>query len=197
MLEYLKNIDTHLLLFINGHHNSFWDAVMWQLSSKLFWIPFYIILLTYLIYKYKKHSWILIISIVLVVVLSDQVSSHYIKHLVERLRPTHEPALKGMIHILKNYTGGSFGFVSSHTANSFGLATFLSLLFRNRIFTVFAFIWATSISYSRIYLGVHYPGDVLGGIIVGILISFLVFWILSKIVRIKPESIQFKKNVDN
>ena len=197
MLEYLKNIDTQLLLFINGHHNSFWDAVMWQLSSKLFWVPFYVILLAYLIYKYKKHSWILILSIVLVVVLADQVSSHLIKHLVERLRPTHEPTLNGMVHILKNYRGGSFGFVSSHAANSFGLATFLSLLFKNRTFTLFVFVWATSIAYSRIYLGVHYPGDVLGGIAVGILISCLIFWILTMIIQIKPDSIQFKKNADN
>jgi undecaprenyl-diphosphatase len=197
MLEYLKHIDTQLFLFINGHHNTFWDAIMWQLSSKVFWVPFYAILLAYLIYRYKKHSWVLIISIVLVVVLADQVSSHLIKHWVERLRPSHEPALQGLVHTLRNYSGGSFGFVSSHTANSFGLALFLSLLFKNRLFTTFVFIWAASIAYSRIYLGVHYPGDILGGIVVGMFISWLVFWILTQIIRIKPESIQLKQNADN
>lgn len=188
MLDFLKNIDTQLLLIINGHHNSFCDAFMWQASGKYFWFPF-ILVIAYIIFKYRKQSWVIFLSIAILILLTDQISSHLLKNLVERLRPSHEPSLQGMLHFMKNYQGGLYGFVSSHAANSFGLALFLSLLFRNKIFTVSIFIWATTVSYSRIYLGVHYPGDVLGGIIIGLSVGSLVYWLIAKFLKnIKNDS---------
>jgi undecaprenyl-diphosphatase len=189
MLDYLKNIDSQLLLFINGHHNSFWDAFMWQASGKYFWFPF-ILVIGYIIYKYRKQSWIIFLSVAVLVVLTDQISSHLIKNLVERLRPTHEPSLQGLIHIINNYQGGLYGFVSSHAANSFGLTIFFSLLFRNKFFTMGIFAWTAIISYSRMYLGVHYPGDILGGMLVGFLCGYMVFIIMNKILKtVKKDSV--------
>ena len=180
MLETLKNIDTQLFLAINSHHNAMFDSIMWFCSGKLSWLPFYILLLAYIIYKYRKQSIFIILGIALMIAISDQISSGLIKNLVERLRPSHEPALEGLIHFVNGYMGGKYGFVSSHAANSFALALFTSLIFRNKIFTYSIFIWATVVAYSRIYLGVHYPGDVLGGIVVGTFSAILVFYLLKK-----------------
>ena len=181
MLEFLKSIDTQVLLFVNGHNSPFWDSVMWQISGKYLWLPLYLGLLAYIIYKYQKQSWIILISIALVILMSDQIASHLIKNLAERLRPTHNLAIKDLIHVVNGYTGGKYGFVSSHASNTFGLAIFLTLLFKKKWFGYCIMLWAAIVSFSRIYLGVHYPGDILGGAIVGLFSGIFVFGLLVKI----------------
>lgn len=130
----------------------------------------------YLIIKqYKKQSWIIIPVIILSVALADSLSVVMFKNVFMRLRPSHNPAFEGIIHIVNGYKGGDYGFVSSHAANTFALAIslmhFLKLKFR--LFPVFIISWAALVSYSRIYLGVHYPADVLCGALFGSLIAFI------------------------
>ncbi len=183
MLETLQHLDTQLFLFLNGIHNGFWDFVMYWVSDKLIWIPLYLYFL-YLIYKYyKKDMLYILLAIVLLIVASDQISVHLFKNVFMRLRPCHNPELEGLIHLVKGQCGGQYSFISSHATNHFAIATFLSLLLRGKIkyFSISIFIWATVIAYSRIYLGVHYPGDVVAGIIVGTVIG-LIIWQLYKVV---------------
>lgn len=184
MIELLNRIDTQLFLWLNSFHNPFFDNIMWLASGKLTWLPLYFIFLVFLIIKYKKDCWLPILGIALVILLSDQISSGLIKPLAERLRPSHEPSLQGLVHLVNAYKGGKYGFVSSHAANSFGLAVFFVLLVRRRWFTVSILIWAAIVSYSRVYLGVHYPGDIIGGALVGslsaLLVSIPVQWAFAK-----------------
>ncbi len=186
IIDLLKLWDTNLFLFLNGLHSSFFDEFMYVFSQKLTWIPLYISVL-YIVIKYwkSKSIWI-IIALVLCIVISDQVSSTIIKDLVQRPRPSHAENLKGLVHLVYNYGGGRFGFVSSHAANSFGFALLSSLLFKKRIYTIAIFGWAILTAYSRIYLGVHYPLDVFGGILVGSLAAIFCFWALRKF---RPASI--------
>ena len=175
MLETLKQIDTSLFLFLNGIHSPFWDIIMWHISGKLEWIPLYVFFLFLIIRKYKmKAVWVLL-AIVLVITLADQISVKLFKEQFERLRPCHNPEIQHLVHRVNNKCGGKYGFVSSHASNSFALAMFLSLLFRKRLFVGLIFFWATVVSYSRIYLGVHYPGDILGGAILGVLIGWGIY----------------------
>ena len=173
MMETLKYWDTQLFLFLNGKHNGFWDFVMFWASDKLIWIPLYLFFV-FLVYRYYKRKtiWVLLATVV-VIALSDLVSVHLFKNVFMRLRPCHEPQLEGLVHLVKDKCGGQFGFISSHATNHFAIATFLSVLLGNKIkyFTFLILLWALVISYSRIYLGVHYPGDVLGGIIIGSVIG--------------------------
>lgn len=177
MLEQLLELDKEIFICLNGHNSPFWDSVMLFITDKLVWIPLYAYLL-YLIFKdYGKQGWIIAAGIVLTIVLADQVTSTIMKPYFARLRPSHEPSLQSLIHIVNNYKGGKYGFASSHAANTFGIATFLFLLFRKtRKWIIMLFVWATVVTYSRIYLGVHYPGDILVGAIVGIISAFLGFY---------------------
>jgi undecaprenyl-diphosphatase len=188
MIDTLSHVDTQLFLFFNGYHSGFWDIVMWHISGKWEWIPFYILLLCFVVRRYKLNSFWILLSIALVITLADSISSQIIKDSVHRLRPSHNPGLESLIHIVNNYRGGTYGFVSSHAANTFAVAVFLSLLLKNKWFSVSIFIWATIVSYSRIYIGVHYPGDVLGGAILGSVLSIMVFKIYSAVEKryIKP-----------
>ena len=167
-------------------HSEFWDFVMYWLSDKYIWIPLYLFLLFLVIKKYKTSSWKVVLLVIVVLVLSDQISSHLLKNLIQRPRPCHEISLAGMVRTLNNGCGGAYGFVSSHAANSFAIATFLVIIIGKtyRFFTPLILIWAAMVSYSRIYLGVHYPGDVLCGTLLGIAIGIgmgkLHFYLINK-----------------
>jgi len=177
----LSTVDTNIFLSLNGFHNAFCDTFMFLTSEKLVWIPLYAVILFLFIKNYGKNAIWLAIALILSVVIADQIASGLIKNLVERLRPSQDSSLNGLVHTVNGERGGRYGFVSSHAANMFAVAVFSSLVFRERIFSALIIIWAITISYSRIYLGVHYPGDVLGGIIVGTLTAIFLYFLLTKI----------------
>ena len=177
--EIIKGLDTQLFLAINGLHSSYFDNFMWVISAKLIWIPLYLSVLYLLIRTFKKDSIWIILSVILCIVISDQVASGLLKELVKRLRPSHVDNLKAVIHLVKGYDGGLYGFASSHAANSAGLAVITSLIFRNRLYTFSMLAWALLVSYSRIYLGVHYPGDILGGMVIGVMAALFCFFVLN------------------
>ena len=187
MFDKLKEWDTQLFLYLNGKHNSFSDVIMYWASDKLFWIPFYIVLLIIVIKHFKKRSILILLHIAALITASDQVSSNLIKNTVKRLRPSHEAAIQDLIHLSKAGAGGTYGFVSSHASNSFALFVFLSFILPASFkpLKYILLFWALLVGYSRIYVGVHYPGDVvfgaLLGSILGWLLSRLYFYIAAKV----------------
>ncbi len=180
IIDLIKGLDTQLFLIINGLHSTFFDNFMWIVSAKLSWIPLYLSVLYLLIRTFKKNAVWIILSVVLCIVISDQIASGLLKELVKRLRPSHVDSLKSVIHLVKGYEGGLYGFASSHASNSAGLAVITSLIFRNRLYTLSILGWALLVSYSRIYLGVHYPLDILGGITIGVLSAFFCYGLIQK-----------------
>ncbi len=175
MIEYLDELDANALLAINGLNDAFQDMFWWMVSAKWASALLVLAMLWILLHKNRRHALLVLAMLVLAVLVADQVSSGLIKHLVERLRPTHDPDLESMVHVINDYRGGMYGFVSSHAANSFAVATLISFIMRQRLVTFSLFTWAVLQCYSRMYLGVHYPGDILGGIIVGLLAGWLVW----------------------
>ena len=193
ILQTLDTLDKQWLLALNNDYPGFWDGLMYGISDKLTWIPFYIALIYILIKSLKKQSWLIILALIVCIIIADQVSSGLIKELVHRLRPSRNPELENAVCLLKGYRGGKYGFVSSHAANSFGLALLTSLFFRNRKYTISVFLWAAVVAYSRIYLGVHYPGDVIGGALVGVGAALLVYWLFTKTI---PDKVAFIKSAE-
>jgi len=177
MMDWLLELDARLFLFLNGLNSESMDSVMWWISGKTTWWPFYVLLLSWLGWKKGWQLAPMILFIILVVTLTDQVSVHLFKNVFQRLRPCHEPSLEGLVHLVNNKCGGKYGFVSSHAANTFGVATLLFLWVSRNWFTSLMITWALLVGYSRIYLGVHYPGDVVFGSLLGIACGYLIFWI--------------------
>jgi len=169
----MQQIDQSVLFFLNGLHNQFFDVFFWYATDKFVYLPLYIIA-TWLAYKqFGKKIWILLLFVILTVALTDQ-SCNIIKDAVERLRPSRNPDIAPLIHIVNAYEGGDYGFPSAHACNTFGIAVFLYCVLRPKRwgFTLALFAWATLMSYSRIYLGVHYPLDILCGATLGTLIGW-------------------------
>ena len=171
----IVRLDQQLFLYLNSLNSPFWDEVMYAISGVIIWVPLYLAILTYLGFKYKRKFWVVLFFIILGVTLADQISVKLFKYTFERLRPCHEPALEGLVHIVRGKCGGQYGFVSSHAANCFYAAIMSGLLVRKRWFSISMICWAAVIGYSRIYLGVHYPGDVICGSALGILIGWSIF----------------------
>lgn len=183
MIEYLNDIDADALLAVNGSHDLFQDAFWWLLTAKWSSALLLLALLWILLHQNRRHALLVLAMLALAVVFADQVSSGLIKHLVERLRPTHDPSLESMVHVINGYRGGMYGFVSSHAANYCALAMLISLVMRHRLVTISMFTWTLLQCYSRMYLGVHYPGDIIGGLAVGLLAGWLVWQLMRWIER--------------
>ncbi len=168
-------LDKSLFLFLNSFNSPFWDRVMWVVSARLTWVPLYLAIIVMLGYKERKRLVVILPFLILTVVLTDQVTLHCFKNIFERFRPCHEPSLEGLVHIVNGKCGGKYGFVSSHASNTFGIAIMSLLVLRQKWFSLLILLWASLVSYSRIYLGVHYPGDILGGALLGISCGYFMY----------------------
>jgi len=170
----LEHIDQQVFLYLNSLNSPFWDKVMYIISGQITWVPLYLALLIVLGIKFKRKFVVMLIFIIVAVSLTDQLSV-LIKNSVDRLRPCHEPSLAGLVHLVKGECGGKYGFVSSHAANSFNVALLSLMFIKKRWFTISIIIWAAIVGYSRVYLGVHYPGDMICGSFLGALIGWSMY----------------------
>lgn len=175
-LNQLKSLDKELFLFLNGMHSPLWDYSMTLFTLTPVWLLFYGTLIFFIVKKHGKKSLFIFVAIILLILCADQFAG-ILKHTVQRLRPSNDPAFSQLIHVFFK-KGGLYGFVSAHAANTFAIAIFSLLLFKNKRYTAFIIPWAILISYSRIYLGVHYPGDVLFGAILGIGVGIGIYKLL-------------------
>lgn len=206
MFDLLDQWDKALMLSLNYDGGTFLDQLWFLYSGKWTWVPLYLLLVVLMVLKCRKdqrhhaywHLGLLVLLTVLLITLSDQISSGLIKPMVSRLRPSHTPGLSEQLHFVNGYHGGRFGFVSSHASNSIAMALWISFLLwhkaspvAQRLFTRLSWsqerrflimasllvLWALLNCYSRIYLGVHYPGDILGGLAVGIFSFLVIRWV--------------------
>ena len=162
---------------------------MWLYSGKAVWLPLAAFILIVLLYKKKwRESILILLAIVLVVTFCDQFASHVCKPIFTRFRPTHHPDFMDQVKTVFDYRGGKYGFISSHAANAFGFATFMSLLFRYRLFTWTIFLWAALTAYTRVYLGVHFISDIVPGAIAGVFFGWLVYWLYVKVRSLVPST---------
>ncbi len=175
-IESIKQLDQSLFFFFNGIHNPYWDVIMTLFTQTITWGIFYLTLLYFIIRKYQMKAVVIFIMLALVILIADQFSV-FIKETVQRLRPTHDPDIRHLVHNVYR-KGGLYGYFSSHATNTFAVAMFTAKLFKNSRYQVFIFFWAAFVSYTRIYLGVHYPFDVLTGVLVGILIGHFIYKLL-------------------
>lgn len=173
----LQEIDNSLITTINFDGPAAYDLFWWMYTDKWTWIPLALVVVWYLLRQSRdaKAALLVVAAFGLLFALSDQIPTSLIKPLACRLRPSHNPDILGLLSYVNDYHGGLYGFPSNHASNGFAAATFLTLLFRRRITSAVAFLWACGSCYSRMYLGVHYVSDILCGALLGVALAFAVF----------------------
>lgn len=194
MLETLQSIDSEIFLALNGLHADWLDGIMKGISGKWIWVPFYVVLL-FLVWRRNsrlypvdkvRRTLLCLGCIVLAITLADQICASVLRPIFCRPRPGNaDSPICDLVHVVNNYRGGHYGFPSCHAANSFALAAFIALFFRTRLALWGMLAWAVLLCYSRVYLGVHYPGDLLTGAVIGSAIGALCYWLYARICRIK------------
>ena len=181
LLQHLIDLDTTLLLEINSHHSPFFDVFMPLYSGKWVWVPFYASLVFVIARNYSwKVTLLSLLTAAVIITFSDQVSAQLLRPEVERLRPSNlQNPISETVHIVNGYRGGNYSFPSAHAANSWALVTYVILLFRRKWLSLMMVAWAVLMCYSRMYLGVHYMGDLLAGMIIGAIGAMIMYWIFS------------------
>lgn len=175
-LSTLLNIDRYMLLSLNGSDSLFWDGCSLIYTSIAIWMPLLFVLLCVLLRNNNIKNFLLILLLIAVATtLTHVISAAICKPFFERWRPTNDPMLMFAVDTVNGLRETKYGFISSHAANSFGIATFLMLLIRNKAWTNSLIIWATINAFTRIYLGVHYPGDILCGALVGVIVGYSIY----------------------
>lgn len=189
----LIQFDQDLMLKLNGSDSLYMDGVMKLISSTWVWIPLAIVAMIIFLKNNSLRNFILVVFMfALTVFLCDKISSGVIKPWVGRLRPSHDPMILHQIDIVNGSRSGKYGFLSSHATNTFGVFMFVTLLVRHRLLGISLFIWASIDSFSRIYLGLHYPGDILCGAILGVVIAtlvYLLYYYIHKCIDTTPSKI--------
>ncbi len=177
LLQRLVEWDQQWTLFLNAQGTPYWDSFMWVFTNKFTWIPMVLVLAFCIFSRPRKEVILTVLSIAILILLCDTVTSSIIKPWVARFRPAQDPFIGHLVRLVNDYKGGKYGFVSSHASNSFGIVCFTSLLFRNKLYAISAITWACINTYTRIYLGVHYILDVICGALFGILSAILIYQI--------------------
>jgi undecaprenyl-diphosphatase len=182
-MEEIIHYDKQLLLLLNGSDSVFLDWVVMTLTNALTWIPLYISLLYVVIKTNRNVREVLLIlgAAGLCVLLAGTIDDEIVKPLVARWRPGHDPEIGHLVDTVNNYRGGNYGFFSAHASNTFSLALFFSLLMRQRLLTIGLVAWSLVNCWTRMYLGVHYPGDITVGLIWGALVGSFVYWLYCRI----------------
>ena len=177
MIESIVDKDIELLIFLNNLGTTQWDGFWLFISNKFSAIPLYLLLL-YLTFKRfgLKKTFVIVLFVVLLITISDQTSNLF-KYGFKRLRPCHDEAIQGLIRLVKERCGGLYSYFSAHASNSMAIAIFFSLLLKggNKFLTYFLIFWALLTAYSRIYIGVHFPLDVLTGALIGVIYATLIY----------------------
>lgn len=180
----INELDHQLTLAINGSNSLFWDNVMYTITNTFSWS---LVILVLLIIIFKNNTWkeavMVYVTIALLIFVADRICSGMVKPMVARWRPTQDPQLMYLVDVVRDYRGGRFGFFSGHACNTMCVATFLAWLFRSPKVTVTLIFWSLTTTFTRLYLGVHYLGDVTVGFIIGAALGTLFYWLMEHFIH--------------
>lgn len=183
-IDQLISFDRSIFLFLNGSDSTFLDGIFLSITKTSTWMPFFLCMLYIVIKNNNARRCLILLGLtVLLVVATDQFSSGLCKPFFHRLRPSHDPSMENLVDLVNGHKSGLYSFISGHATNTFAIAVYFSLIFRNKMTTAVLFSWAFLASYSRIYLGLHYPGDIIAGAISGSLIGLIFYYIFNLFVK--------------